>query len=50
MKSILRAAMHQLELALDSGLLISDDYEQAMLLDDLLEVKRDRLNESRLER
>ncbi len=42
--------MHQLELALDSGLLISDDYEQAMLLDDLLEVKRDRLNESRLER
>ena len=42
--------MHQLELALDSGLLISDDYEQAMLLDDLLEVKRDRLNESQLER
>ncbi len=34
MKSILRRAMRHIEKAFDSGLLVWDEYDQAMLLDE----------------
>lgn len=40
MKTILRRAIERLEHALDSGLLISEDYEQAILFDEILVSRR----------
>lgn len=42
MKKILARAMQSIEYALDSGLLISEDFEQAVLLDEVLSERRNR--------
>lgn len=41
MKTIFRSVLQRVEYALDSGLLISEEFEQAMLLDDLVMFRRD---------
>lgn len=44
MKNILRAAIQRIEHALDSGLLISEEFEQALLLDERFYVRREQLD------